>query len=75
MSEITNYRDLLCRQTSMDLVLLVYEITSKYPRDERYGLTSHTRKSAVAVPSKPIPNSRLPNPDLPTPDCRLPNPE
>jgi four helix bundle protein len=51
VSEITSYRDLLCWQRAIDLVLLVYEVTSKYPPDERFGLTQHTRKSAVSVPS------------------------
>jgi len=51
MSEINSYRDLLCWQKAVDLALLVYEITGKYPRDERFGLTAHTRKSAVSVPS------------------------
>jgi four helix bundle protein len=49
--EILSYRDLVCWQRSIDLVLLVYEITGKYPDDERFGLTSHTRKTAVSVPS------------------------
>src|SRR6266481_5320370 len=51
MSEINSYRDLVCWQKAMDLALLVYELTGKYPRDERFGLTAHTRKSAVSVPS------------------------
>ena len=51
MPEILSYRDLVCWQKAMDLVLLVYEITGKYPDDERFGLTSHTRKTAVSVPS------------------------
>jgi len=44
MSEIISYRDLVCWQKAIDLVLLVYEITGKYPADERFGLTAHTRK-------------------------------
>ena len=51
MSEIRSYHDLLCWQKAIDLALLVYEITGKYPGDERFGLTAHTRKSAVSVPS------------------------
>jgi four helix bundle protein len=35
----------------MDLALLVYGITEKFPRHERFGLTFHTRKTAVSVPS------------------------
>jgi four helix bundle protein len=51
MSDINSYRDLLCWQKAMDLALLIYEITGKYPPDERFGLTFHTRKTAVSVPS------------------------
>ena len=51
MPEIISYRDLVCWQKSIDLVLLVYEITGKYPDDERFGLRAHTRKTAVSVPS------------------------
>jgi four helix bundle protein len=35
----------------MDLAVLVYEISRKYPRYELFGLTGHTRRTAVAVPS------------------------
>jgi len=51
MSEITSYRDLVCWQKAIELALLVYEVTGKYPADERFALTAHTRKSAVSVPS------------------------
>ncbi len=51
MSDILSYRDLRCWQRAIDLALLVYEITGKYPGDERFGLTAHTRKSAVSVAS------------------------
>ncbi|HMF98876.1 MAG TPA: four helix bundle protein [Vicinamibacterales bacterium] len=51
MSDINSYRDLVCWQKAIDLVLLVYEITDKYPPNERFGLASHTRRSAVSVPS------------------------
>ena len=51
MPAILSYRDLVCWQKAIDLVLLVYDITSRYPAGERFGLAAHTRKSAVAVPS------------------------
>jgi four helix bundle protein len=51
MAKITSYRDLQCWQQAMDLAEIVYRITRTYPRDERFGLTSHTRRTAVAVPS------------------------
>ena len=51
MSHITSFRDLECWQRAMDLTELVYAITKQYPVEERYGLASHTRKTAIAVPS------------------------
>ena len=46
-----NYRDLFCWQKAMDLVEDVYHTSSHWPGDERFGLTSQARRSAVSVPS------------------------
>jgi len=35
----------------MDLVKLVYEMSSRLPPEEKYGLTSQIRRSAVSIPS------------------------
>ncbi len=35
----------------MALVRRVYELSSKFPRDERFGLTAQVRRCAVSVPS------------------------
>ena len=35
----------------MSLVIGVYEITSKFPKEEQYGLTSQIRRSAISIPS------------------------
>ena len=34
-----------------ELVLLVYELTARFPREELYGLTAQMRLTAVSVPS------------------------
>jgi len=35
----------------MNLVAMVYEISKTFPADERFGLTSQIRRSAVSIPS------------------------
>jgi four helix bundle protein len=48
---IQHYRQLIAWQKSMDLVMHVYELTSIFPKEEVYGLTSQLRRAAVSVPS------------------------
>ena len=35
----------------MDMAQMVFEITSEFPADERYGLTAQLRRATVSVPS------------------------
>ncbi len=35
----------------MDLVEVVYDLTKKFPPEERHGLTSQLRRAVVSVPS------------------------
>ena len=44
-------RNLIVRQTSMDLTVRTYEITRGFPSEERYGLTSQMRRAAASVPA------------------------
>ena len=46
-----SYKDLIVWQKSMDLVTEIYAVTQKFPKEERYGLTSQMRRSAVSIPS------------------------
>ncbi len=46
-----SYRDLIAWQKAMDIVVAVYEVTTCFPKDEVYGLTSQLRRAAVSVPS------------------------
>ena len=48
---VQSYRQLIAWQKAMDLVKLVYDLTDKFPRDERFGLTLQIRKAVVSVPS------------------------
>lgn len=48
---INSYKDLIVWQKAIQLVVLIYEVTEKYPKSELYGLTSQTRRCAVSIPS------------------------
>ncbi|MES2766462.1 MAG: four helix bundle protein [Bacteroidota bacterium] len=45
------HKDLDAWKISMTLVKEVYLLTSGFPKEEMYGLTSQIRRSAVSVPS------------------------
>ena len=49
--KVESYENLIVWQKSMDLVIAVYALTDNYPKEEIYGLTSQTRRSAVSIPS------------------------
>ena len=48
---VRSYRDLQVWRLSMDLTESIYEATSHWPADERFGLISQIRRAAVSVPS------------------------
>jgi len=48
---LAGYRELRVWQSSMALAKAIYSLTASFPSDERYGLTSQLRRSAVSVPS------------------------
>ena len=45
------HKRLLAWQKSMELVVLIYEMTRSFPREEAYGLTSQIRRAAVSAPT------------------------
>lgn len=45
------YRDLIAWKKAFDLALAIYRATSKFPIEERYGITSQLRRAGVSVPS------------------------
>ena len=46
-----SYRDLIVWQKSMVLVTMIYKLTVKLPDDEKFGLISQIKRSAISVPS------------------------
>jgi four helix bundle protein len=48
---LKNYKELKVWQKSYQLCLEIYRITAKFPKEERYGLTSQIRRSVVSIPS------------------------
>jgi S23 ribosomal protein. len=46
-----SHRDLIVWQKAMDLVDAVYDLTEQYPKQHLYGLSAHTQKTAVSIPS------------------------
>jgi len=49
--EVRTHKDLKVWQEAMKLAKTVYALTSEFPREEVYGLTSQMRRAAVSVPS------------------------
>lgn len=48
---IRSYRDLNVWQKAMDLTVRTYEITRRFPSEEKYGLVSQMRRAAASVPA------------------------
>src|SRR5262249_18527037 len=51
MSTIISFRDLDAWQVAMELTLVVFRSTERFPKREWYGLAAEMRKSAVSIPS------------------------
>jgi four helix bundle protein len=51
VTAMLNFKKLEVWRKAMELVKEVYVLTKHYPKEELYGLTGQTRRSAVSVPS------------------------
>jgi|688.fasta_scaffold789803_2 four helix bundle protein len=49
--QVKSYRDLIVWRKSVELVQMVYMLTTDFSTDERFGLTSQMRRCAVSIPS------------------------
>lgn len=45
------YKDLIVWQKSIELAVAVYNLTSQFPQEELYGLTSQLRRAGVSISS------------------------
>lgn len=48
---MSTFRNLLIWQKSMTLTTQIYQLTSTFPKEEIYGLTSQIRRCSVSIPS------------------------
>ncbi len=46
-----SFRELRVWQASIDLTLLIYELTSEFPKHELYGLSSQMRRASASIAS------------------------
>ena len=49
--DIRSHKDLKVWQESISLVEDIYQLTSKFPKEELFGLTSQMRRASISVPS------------------------
>ncbi len=48
---LKSYRDLEVWRKAMDLVVMCYQMTKRFPKNEIYGLASQLQRAAVSVPA------------------------
>lgn len=48
---MNKFKELKVWQKSIQLVTKIYLVTSKFPKEELYGLTSQMRRCAISIPS------------------------
>ncbi|MBU1099768.1 MAG: four helix bundle protein [Bacteroidetes bacterium] len=51
MDKIKNFTESIAWQKAHKFVLLIYELTSTFPKSEVYGLSSQMRRAAVSIPA------------------------
>jgi four helix bundle protein len=48
---IKSYQDLEVWQKAMDLVVLCYKMSDRFPRNEVYGIANQLQRAAVSIPA------------------------
>ena len=49
--EYKGHKNLIIWQKAMELVEDIYKVTSTFPKDEIYGLTSQMKRASISIPS------------------------
>ena len=50
-NKVKSYKDLIVWQKSMDLVIEIYKLVKKLPKEETYSLSDQMRRAVVSIPS------------------------
>ena len=50
-TKIRNFTDLIVWKNGHNLVLQIYKLTKKFPKEEKYGLSDQIRRAAVSITS------------------------
>ena len=51
MAKARKFEDLVVWQKAHQLVIKIYRMTKKFPKDELFGLTAQLRRAAISVPA------------------------
>lgn len=51
MALIKSYKELIVWQKSINLVKVLYQATSLFPKNELYGIVMQIRRAAISIPS------------------------
>ena len=49
--KIKSYKDLDVWKKGMDIVDLLYDVTTSFPSEEKFGLANHMQRTVVSIPS------------------------
>lgn len=49
--KIHNFKELQVWQKAMEIVVFTYQLTTGFPKEEKYGLISQIQRAAISIPS------------------------
>ncbi|MFT5070698.1 MAG: four helix bundle protein [Chitinophagales bacterium] len=51
MASYKTDKDLIIWNKEIELIVLIYKLTSNFPQEEKFGITSQMRRCAISIPS------------------------